>query len=101
MKLFAKKVEIHNLKTTDKTNGDVVKILGSGCSKCNQLEKNTIEALNQLRINTAIEHITDFAQIAAYGIMSTPALVYNEKVLSYGRVLKSSEIVTLIKKEVQ
>lgn len=100
MKLFAKKVEIHNLKTTNQTNGDVVKILGSGCSKCNQLEKNTIEALNQLGINTAIEHITDFAQIAAYGVMSTPALVYNEKVLSYGRVLKSAKIVTLIKKEV-
>ncbi|MEG0571158.1 MAG: thioredoxin family protein [Oscillospiraceae bacterium] len=101
MNLFAKKPENSNATTQNITNGAVVKILGSGCLKCNQLEQNTIEALKLLGINPVIEHITDFTKIAACGVMSTPALVYNEKVLSFGRVLKPSEIATLIKKEVQ
>ncbi|MEG1743819.1 MAG: thioredoxin family protein [Clostridia bacterium] len=101
MNLFAKKPENNNATTQTTTNGAVVKILGSGCLKCNQLEQNTMEALKLLGINSVIEHITDFTKIAAYGVMSTPALVYNEKVLSFGRVLKPSEIATLIKKEVQ
>ena len=50
-----------------------VKILGSGCAKCNQLEKNTLTALNEMNIKADVEHVTDFAKIAAYGVMSTPA----------------------------
>ncbi|MEG0785176.1 MAG: thioredoxin family protein [Christensenella sp.] len=76
-----------------------IKILGSGCEKCKQLEANTVEALRQLGMNTAVEHVTDFAQIASYGVMSTPAIVYNDKVLSYGKVLKTEKIVELIKKQ--
>lgn len=75
-----------------------VKILGSGCSKCNQLEAATKEALAQLGMPTEIDHVTDFSQIAAYGVMSTPALVVDGKVVSYGKVLKSPEIVELLKK---
>lgn len=84
----------------NKGKGFPVKILGSGCAKCNQLEANTVEALKQLGIDTNIDHVTDFAQIAAYGVMTTPALVYDGKVLSYGKVLKTEEIVALIGKEV-
>lgn len=84
---------------TAKTTGSAVKILGSGCAKCNQLEVNTREALQRLGMDTAIDHVTDFAQIAAYGVMSTPALVYNGKVISYGKVLKTDEIAALLKKE--
>lgn len=85
------------------TSGDgnesaAVKILGSGCSKCNQLEAATKEALAQLGMPTEIAHVTDFSQIAAYGVMSTPALVVDGKVASYGKVLKTSEIVELLKK---
>ncbi len=76
-----------------------VKILGSGCAKCNQLEANTIEALKQLKLDTTIEHITDFSKIASYGVMTTPAIVYNGKVITYGKVLKPDEIVSLFKKE--
>ena len=73
-----------------------IKILGSGCKKCNELEANTKSALEQLGMDTAIDHVTDFAEIAAYGVMTTPALVYNDKVLAYGKVLKAREIVKLL-----
>lgn len=75
----------------------MVKILGGGCAKCNQLEKATIEALQQLGMDTTIEHVTDFGQIAAYGVMSTPALVIDEKVVSYGKVLKTEEVKKILK----
>ena len=78
--------------------GAVVKILGSGCKKCNELEANTVAALNQLGMDTHVDHVTDFSQIAAYGVMSTPALVFNGKVVSYGKVLKTEEVVKILQK---
>ncbi len=86
-----------NTNTSD-TKGADVKILGSGCAKCNQLEANTKEALLKLSMDTSIDHVTDFSQIAAYGVMTTPAVVYKGKVLAYGKVLNSDEIAELIKK---
>ncbi|NCC16258.1 MAG: thioredoxin family protein [Clostridia bacterium] len=80
------------------TEHSTVKILGSGCAKCNQLEAATKAALEQLGMDTAVDHVTDFAQIAAYGVMSTPALVINEKVVSYGKVLKAEEVVKILEK---
>lgn len=73
-----------------------VKILGSGCKKCNQLEDAAREALEQLGMDTSIDHVTDFSQIAAYGVMTTPALVADGKVLSYGKVLSTKEVVKLL-----
>lgn len=49
-------------------------------------------------MKTTIDHVTDFAQIAAYGVMSTPALVVDGKVVSYGKVLKKDEAKDLIRK---
>jgi small redox-active disulfide protein 2 len=83
---------------TAKTEGASVKVLGSGCAKCNALEAAAKAALAQLDMDTAIDHVTDFTQIAAYGVMSTPALVVDGKVVVYGKVLKQEEIVTLLKK---
>lgn len=74
-----------------------IKILGSGCAKCNELEANTKAALVKLGLLTDIEHVKDFAKIASYGVMTTPALVKDNKVLSYGRVLSIDEIVELLK----
>lgn len=73
-----------------------VKILGSGCKKCNALEAATKEALNDMGLNIEVEHVTDFAEIAAYGVMSTPALVVDNTVVSYGKVLKPAQIRTLL-----
>ena len=75
-----------------------VKVLGSGCAKCNALEAATKTALEQLGMDTTIEHVTDFAKIASYGVMSTPALVVDGKVVSYGKVLKTEEVVAILKK---
>lgn len=82
----------------EKTGGASVKVLGSGCKKCNQLEAATKAALEQLGMDTTIDHVTDFSQIAAYGVMTTPALVVDGKVVSYGKVLKTDEVVKILQK---
>lgn len=74
-----------------------VKILGGGCDKCNQLEKAAIEALTELGMDTSIEHVKDYEKIAAYGVMTTPALVIDGKVVSYGKVLKKDEVIKILK----
>ena len=81
----------------EKASGGV-KVLGSGCAKCNALEQAACEALAELGMETTIDHVTDFAQIAAYGVMTTPALVVDGKVISYGKVLKKDEAKALIQK---
>lgn len=75
-----------------------IKVLGSGCAKCSALESAVREALAELEMDTTIDHVTDFTQIAAYGVMTTPALVVDGKVVSYGKVLKKDEAKTLIQK---
>jgi len=88
------------MKEAEKTKADgaSVKVLGSGCAKCNQLEAATKAALLQLGMDSSIDHVTDFAQIAAYGVMTTPALVVDGKVVSYGKVLKTDEVVKILQK---
>lgn len=75
-----------------------IKVLGSGCAKCNELEAATKAALAELGMDTTIDHVTDFAQIASYGVMTTPALVVDGKVVSYGKVLKQDEVKALLQK---
>lgn len=74
----------------------ILKILGSGCSKCAILKENTEIALKELGIEAEIIKVTDFKDIMAYGVMSTPALVIDEKVISSGKTLKPKEIVKII-----
>jgi small redox-active disulfide protein 2 len=81
-----------------KTEDPGVKVLGSGCAKCNALEAAVKAALEQLKMDTAIDHVTDFSQIAAYGVMSTPALVVDGKVVAFGKVLKTEEVVKILQK---
>lgn len=78
-----------------------VKILGSGCKSCVQLGDNTKAALAELGIEADIIKVTDFSEIAGYGVMTTPALVIDEKVVSFGKVLKANEIIKLIEKAVK
>jgi len=77
----------------------VIKILGSGCNKCITLTKNAKEALEKLSMDAEIVKVTDFADIAAFGVMSTPALVIDEKVVSIGKVLKADDIIKILEKE--
>jgi small redox-active disulfide protein 2 len=75
----------------------IIKILGSGCKKCITLTENTKTALHDLGLNAEVVKVTDFAAIAAHGVMSTPALVIDDKVVSVGKVLSSAEVQTLLK----
>lgn len=81
-----------------KGSGATVKVLGSGCAKCNQLEAAAVEALRELGMDTAIDHVTDFTKIAAYGVMTTPALVVDGKVVSFGKALKKEEVKAILSK---
>jgi len=70
----------------------VIKILGSGCANCKKLESNVREAVKELGIEATIEKVQDFKDIAAYGVMRTPALVVDEQVKVMGRVPSVEEI---------
>lgn len=74
----------------------VVKVLGGGCSKCETLLKNAKEAVVSKGVDAEVEYITDFAVIGSLGIMSTPALMVDDKIVSMGKVLKSNEIEKLL-----
>lgn len=76
-----------------------IKILGSGCKNCKDLVENTKFALSQMGIQANIEKITDLSAITEYGVMSTPVLVINEKIVSYGKVLKPKEIIKIFEKQ--
>jgi len=88
-------MEKAEFKTASDTSG--IKVLGSGCAKCQALEKAVVEALTELGMDTAVDHVTDFAQIASYGVMTTPALVVDGKVVSYGHVLTKDEVLKILK----
>ncbi|MPM73484.1 hypothetical protein SDC9_120464 [bioreactor metagenome] len=75
-----------------------IKILGIGCKNCVNLAKNTEEALKELGMEATITKVTDMKDIAKYGIMRTPGLVIDEKVVSYGKVASAEEIAELLKK---
>jgi small redox-active disulfide protein 2 len=75
----------------------ILKILGKGCPNCQRLEANVREAAKNLGVEATIEKVTDVKTIVGYGVMSTPALVKDEKVVSYGRVLSVKEAENLIK----
>ncbi|MEB3826612.1 thioredoxin family protein [Phormidium sp. CCY1219] len=73
-----------------------VEILGSGCKKCHQLEENAKSAIALLGIEAEIAHITDQIEIVKRGVMSTPALAVNGKLVSKGRVMSPEEIKDLL-----
>lgn len=73
-----------------------IKILGTGCSNCQNLEKNTKQALSELKMEAQVEKITDMEKIMSYGIMSLPAIVLDEKVISCGTVPKAEDIKELL-----
>ncbi|HON53855.1 MAG: thioredoxin family protein [Bacteroidales bacterium] len=75
-----------------------IKILGTGCPKCKALEKLTKEVLTENSYDAEISKVEDIVQIMNYGVIGTPALVLNEKVLVSGRVPSKDEIKRLIEK---
>lgn len=77
---------------SNKTKNMNIKILGTGCPKCKTLEKLTREVVEQNGIDATITKVEDIVEIMKYGIMSTPALVVDEKVEIKGRVPSIDEI---------
>lgn len=74
----------------------VIKVLGSGCANCNKLEALAREAVGQLGVEAEIVKVTDIAEIMAFGVMSTPALVIDDKVVLAGGVPSRDKVVALI-----
>ena len=75
-----------------------IKVLGSGCKSCHEMYENTKVALHNAGIQVEVEYVTNMEKVMAYGIMSMLGLVVNEKVVSMGKVLKSTDIEKLLKK---
>jgi len=74
----------------------VIKILGSGCKNCVALKENTEAALKSVGIEAEVLKVQDMKDIVSYGVMQTPALVIDEKVVSYGKVLKTNDIIKIL-----
>ena len=75
-----------------------IKVLGAGCKSCHQQLEYVKEAVKNLGLNIEVEYVTDMAKIMEYGVMSMPAIVVNEKVVSIGKVLKATEVQALLQK---
>ena len=73
-----------------------IKILGSGCANCKKLEALVKELAVEKDLEATFQKVTDYKDIMSYGIMRTPGLVVNGKVLSAGRVPSKQEIATLL-----
>ncbi len=73
-----------------------IKILGSGCANCKKLELLTHQVVDQMKIEAEIIKVTEYPDIMAYNIMSTPGLVINEKLISAGRVPSAAQMTTYL-----
>ncbi len=94
MFLFKKKKDDEVVETVESVG---IYVLGSGCKKCVALKENTEKALSYLNLNESVKHISDFRIIAAFSVLSTPALVIDKKVVSSGSVLSKNEVLDIIK----
>lgn len=79
------------------TNIMEIKVLGTGCPSCKALEEATRKAVMEMGIDTQITKVEDMAEILNYGIMTTPALVVDGKIVLKGRVASVEEIKKLLK----
>ena len=73
-----------------------IKVLGSGCPNCKKVEAIAHQAVTELGLQAEFEKVTDYNQIMTYDILSTPGLVVNGKVVSYGRIPRLDEVKTWI-----
>ncbi len=75
----------------------IVKILGTGCPKCRRLEEKVKAVVDMHSIDATVEKVTDLSEILKYNIMSTPALIINEKLKIYGNIPKDEQILAWLK----
>ena len=75
-----------------------IKVLGAGCKSCHEQYENAMTAVKALGLPVEVEYITDMEKVMGYGVMSMPAIVVNEKVVSMGKVLKAADVEKLLHK---
>ena len=75
-----------------------IKVLGAGCKSCHEQYENAKAAVRAMNLSVEVEYITDMEKVMAYGVMSMPAIVVNEKVVSMGKVLKAADVEKLLHK---
>ena len=73
-----------------------IKVLGSGCANCKRVEQIVRKIVTEMSLEAEVIKVTDYNDIASYNILSTPGLVINEKVVSYGRIPSPGEVTTWI-----
>lgn len=83
---------------TKEVNGKIesIKVFGSGCKNCHTFYQNVIDALAEMNLAVNLEYVTDMQKIMEAGVMSMPALMVNDKVVSCGKVLKVDEVKKLL-----
>lgn len=91
-------INANTIQKMEKYEKEPFIILGTGCDKCKSLESNLKKALKELSIDENIAHITEPTLISMYGVMKTPGLVIQSKVVSIGKVPSTDEIKELINK---
>lgn len=75
-----------------------IKVLGAECKSCHEQYENVKKAIEELGLGIEVEYITDMEKVMTYGVMSMPAIVVNENVVSMGKVLKNAEVIKLLGK---
>ncbi len=75
----------------------IIKVLGPGCNNCRRLERNVIEAVERLSLDATVVKVTDLEEMMQYGMLGSPGLVVDDKLVSVGKVLSTNEIINLIK----
>lgn len=75
-----------------------IKVLGAGCKSCHEQYEHAKEAVKAMGLSVEVEYITDMQKVMEYGVMSMPAIVVNEKVVSMGKVLKATDVEKLLHK---
>ena len=96
---FGKKEEAENCCCGKPVNGICcIKVLGAGCKSCHEQFENAKAAVSSMGLSVEVEYITDLEKVMGYGVMSMPGLVFNEKVVSMGKVLKTADVEKLLER---
>jgi small redox-active disulfide protein 2 len=75
-----------------------IKVLGTGCNNCKKTKAVVVEAIQELGLDAAVVEVQDIPSIMAYGVMSTPAIVIDEQVVSTGKAPTKSQVIEMIRK---
>jgi len=93
---YKKAVDLPMDEYGEKSDGLIIKILGPGCSACDQMEKDVKSILAELNIAADVDHVRDVNQIAEYSMVRTPSLVINNEIVLNGRSLPKNQIKLLL-----